>query len=407
MLDISASDPVDARRRKILNIMLLAFWICISIMLAIVPIANAYGGFTRQDEFLGLLLGCLAALAGTFFIYIINQRFSGDFASTLFVLLLIVLSLIADEPYQITHGRAILTFVLPILIASVLLRPWAGFTVAILSSGIIFIISYIIGEPVPNIPAMATLFIVGLVTWLSSSSLNQLFIRVHKDEQDLQQLNRKLQDRLEELEIYTSLLRHDIRNDLQVIIGDIESARMLMIDNGSEYHSMLESALSAAERMDNLTKAFRKIQEQNNEPIFILLERVAKQAETANRGLRISIYTNNGFENVKTRGGRLLPMVFENIFRNAAEYAGETPEVDVFLSRQEGLVVIDIIDNGPGIPSDIKSHIFEKGVSTTGSGLGLYLAKNILEAANGTISLLHSRESQGAAFRITLPVVYD
>jgi signal transduction histidine kinase len=403
MLDISVSD--DARRGKILNIMLLTFGTCISFALVITPIIYSYEGFTSQEEFLGLLVVCLGILAGTFFIFIINRRYSGDLASILFVLLLIILSIIIDEPYQVTHGRAILIFVLPILVASALLRPWTGFAVAIISSGIIGILSYVIGEPVPNIPAMVTLLVVGLVTWLSSRSLNLLLIRVIQNEQNLLQSNSKLQDKLKELEIYTSLLRHDLRNDLQVIIGNIDSA--LMLSHESEAYLLLESVLSASERMNNLIKVFRKIQDHNDEPILRLLKRVAKQAESANRSLKITIYTNNGFENVKTRGGRLLPMVFENIFRNAAEYAGDTPEVDVFLSRQVGLVVIDIIDDGPGIPPDIRGRIFEKGVSTTGSGLGLYLAKNIIEASNGTITLLHSRDSQGAAFRITLPILYD
>jgi hypothetical protein len=169
--------------------MLLAVAIGSVFILAIIPIANLYSGFTNELEFIGLLVGSIGALFGTIMIYFINRRYSGDFASTLFVLFLIILSIFVDEPYQVAHGRGILTFVLPIVIASVLLRPWSGFAVGITTSFIIVVLSLIIGERVPNISGILTLFLVGLITWISSRSLNQSNVRIR-------QLNSTLQDRL-------------------------------------------------------------------------------------------------------------------------------------------------------------------------------------------------------------------
>ena len=70
---------------------------------------------------------------------------------------------------------------------------------------------------------------------------------------------------------------------------------------------------------------------------------------------------------------------------------------------QEGENIQTIIsDNGPGIPEEIRGILFEKGVSTTGSGFGLYLSKRVVEGYGGSIELIS--KNQGTAYRILLPI---
>ena len=59
-------------------------------------------------------------------------------------------------------------------------------------------------------------------------------------------------------------------------------------------------------------------------------------------------------------------MVFENLFRNAAAYAGKNPVVSVSVAEDKGGVTITVSDNGPGIEPSIRARLFEKGVSTSG-----------------------------------------
>ncbi|MGL4727623.1 MAG: sensor histidine kinase, partial [Bosea sp. (in: a-proteobacteria)] len=100
--------------------------------------------------------------------------------------------------------------------------------------------------------------------------------------------------------------------------------------------------------------------------------------------------------------------VLSNLIRNAVqalELAGTAqPRVTVTASRLASGVVIDVIDNGPGVPLRAREHLFEAftgAVRPGGTGLGLAIAAELVALHGGSIALLPS--AQGAAFRITLP----
>jgi signal transduction histidine kinase len=97
-------------------------------------------------------------------------------------------------------------------------------------------------------------------------------------------------------------------------------------------------------------------------------------------------------------------MAFENLLRNSAQHAGLEAHVSIEVTRQNGSVLITISDDGPGIPNDIRPKIFQRGASTKGGGLGLYLTREIIRTCGGTIELIDSNENQGAVFEIHLPL---
>ena len=107
---------------------------------------------------------------------------------------------------------------------------------------------------------------------------------------------------------------------------------------------------------------------------------------------------------------RLIIQVITNLVDNAVKY---TPEGSTIMvnSRQEGSsAVIDVSDNGPGIPDESKEKIFEMFYTTghksadgkRGMGLGLPLCRAILSAHRGTIEVLDNKPA-GSIFRLTLP----
>jgi signal transduction histidine kinase len=100
--------------------------------------------------------------------------------------------------------------------------------------------------------------------------------------------------------------------------------------------------------------------------------------------------------------------VLSNLIRNAVqalEQAGtESPRVTVAAARLMSDVVIDVVDNGPGVPPRAREHLFEAfrgGARAGGTGLGLAIAAELVRMHGGRIELIPS--AQGAAFRITLP----
>lgn len=105
-----------------------------------------------------------------------------------------------------------------------------------------------------------------------------------------------------------------------------------------------------------------------------------------------------------------LDQVLWALFDNATDYGGRTPvDADVELHSTAGELTITIADHGPGISGDDRERLFgrfERGSgrpSGEGSGLGLYVSRELCRAMGGELSLEPVRDGIGAAFTITLP----
>lgn len=103
--------------------------------------------------------------------------------------------------------------------------------------------------------------------------------------------------------------------------------------------------------------------------------------------------------------------VIKNFLENAITYTLNGKGVDVSLDRKPGEVIVKIRDNGIGIPESQQKRIFEKffraknalAVKTSGSGLGLFIAKNIIEKHGGRV-WFESEENKGTTFYFSLPL---
>jgi signal transduction histidine kinase len=106
-----------------------------------------------------------------------------------------------------------------------------------------------------------------------------------------------------------------------------------------------------------------------------------------------------------------IQQVAANLLSNAVKFTPSGGHVSVTLRNGGADAVLEVEDNGQGIPADLQPHIFERfrqgDGSTTrahgGLGLGLAIAKHIVEAHGGTITVYSSGENQGARFRVQLP----
>jgi PAS domain S-box-containing protein len=206
-----------------------------------------------------------------------------------------------------------------------------------------------------------------------------------------------------DLELYASLLRHDLGNDLQVIFSTTEVVQM-MISEDSELNEFIEATRAAADRMTRLLDIFGRPDKEAEKEIVKLIQRVAKQAMRTHKQLTIKVSSPQKLKGVRVAGGRLLPMVFVNLFRNSAQHAGTKPKVTVKIAQKRNLVQIDVTDNGPGIPKKLQAKLFERGTTSNGGGLGLNLSKRVLEAYGGSIELISKPAKAGAGFRIFIPI---
>jgi hypothetical protein len=107
----------------------------------------------------------------------------------------------------------------------------------------------------------------------------------------------------------------------------------------------------------------------------------------------------------------LVKQVFSNLVENAIKYSPENSKVLITSEEVDGKIVVQIADQGIGIPTDELPNIFMKFFRSKyaktspikGSGLGLYLAKYFVELHQGSISV-ESAHGQGSTFTVELPI---
>ncbi len=189
LFTIPLTDPDDARRRRLLNTLLVGMAVLLLVALAATFVVERLG-VESQDLLRVLYRGALATLIGVIIIFAINRYGSGRLASALFLLLLIGALAVSDEPEQVVNGRSLFTFAIPILMASILLWPWASFAVAALCSLVIAVLGLRI-QIVPNVLAMLGFLAVALVSWLWARSLERAL-------EELRTANRELDRRVDE-----------------------------------------------------------------------------------------------------------------------------------------------------------------------------------------------------------------
>ena len=102
-----------------------------------------------------------------------------------------------------------------------------------------------------------------------------------------------------------------------------------------------------------------------------------------------------------------LAQVFINLITNAQKYcAADAPKLQIKVTQLDGVVAIDFIDNGAGIPADKRDLMFEKfsrigSQDSNGAGLGLAICREIMHRLGGDISYL--ADVEGTGFRVVVP----
>ncbi|MFH1536561.1 MAG: ATP-binding protein [Patescibacteria group bacterium] len=108
-----------------------------------------------------------------------------------------------------------------------------------------------------------------------------------------------------------------------------------------------------------------------------------------------------------------LKIAIINLIENAIKYSSPKGHIDITVEESNKLLLIKIKDDGIGIPEKQKNYVFTKffrgknvmKVETEGSGLGLYLAKDIINKHDGNI-WFESKEDMGTTFFVTLPYIH-
>jgi PAS domain S-box-containing protein len=243
----------------------------------------------------------------------------------------------------------------------------------------------------------------GEYRWYENRAVNRLddpevagILVVNRDVTERKRRERQLQRRNDRLAEFASIVSHDLRNPLQVARGRLELAH----DPGTD--ADLDAVADAHRRMDRLIEDLLTLAHEGDaiagtEAVSLaeLVEECWESVSTA--GARLVVDTDRVVEADRSR----LRQLFENLFRNAVDHAGE----DVTVTVGDLSAGFFVADDGPGIPLEEHERVFDAGYSTEpdGSGLGLRIVEQVAHAHGWTVSVtgddedLTSREPHGPA----------
>ena len=224
-------------------------------------------------------------------------------------------------------------------------------------------------------------------------------------------------------QLRANLLRsigHDLRTPLTAISGSAailrKSDEKLSLEQRCDladaiYHDSLwlidtVENLLAITRVEDGTIRLNLTSELIDEVIEAALSHVAQ----ASRGRTVTIEHTDDILLVRI-DVHLIMQVLTNLIMNAFKYTPEDSTVTVSARREGAFVVVDVADDGPGVPDCDKPHIFERFFTSSNTrpvdsrrsiGLGLSLCRSIVEAHGGVIEV-RDNHPHGAVFRFTLP----
>ncbi len=270
-----------------------------------------------------------------------------------------------------------------------------------------------------------------LEKWINNEFIDNHIVRIHKDMpdvfvnftmlmersdsdvlvflEDISQTNQQAQQmKLASLGRFTASIAHEIRNPL----GAISHAAQLMeespaLDKGD--HRLLEIIRNHSARMNEIIENILQLSRRSkSQPEVInlngwLREFISEYSQVNPNGqLSLSVKHSVRIRFDPSHLHQVISNLVNNGIRYSMQHTGQ-PKVSI----KGGILnanlqpYLDIIDFGPGITGDVRSHLFEPFFTTesSGTGLGLFISKELCESNQSRLDLIDS--DQGAKFRIT------
>jgi signal transduction histidine kinase len=229
--------------------------------------------------------------------------------------------------------------------------------------------------------------------------------REYAQMQDDLRVSLRQKERLAVLGGAVTRINHDLRNMLSS--AQLVSDRLAMAED-PEVKKVAPRLVRAIDRAvelctQTLDYSSRDIDQLNRMEFQLaaLIDEVFSDEELVTPDTRLN-HDIDAAQTITADRGQIF-RVFANLTHNALQ-AGAT---EIKVSIENGsVVVIDVLDNGPGVPEDLRTGLFDafkKAPRNGGTGLGLAITREIIDAHGGAIELIDDANSEGAHFRITLP----
>ena len=201
-----------------------------------------------------------------------------------------------------------------------------------------------------------------------------------------------------------AILVHEVRSSVAALAAISETYPHVRDDAGAS-RPLVELALSAARAIERLvtdaTLASVRLEEVD---VGRVVDDAVAAAVLAGADVRAEVAA--GLPSIQADPVRLREAL-DNLVANALVHSDSTDEVIVRARREEGSILLSVVDVGTGVPFAEQERIFQPGVrldaDRPGSGIGLAVARAVAEAHGGSLTV-ESAPSEGATFTITFPV---
>ncbi|MES3038320.1 MAG: ATP-binding protein [Bdellovibrionota bacterium] len=231
----------------------------------------------------------------------------------------------------------------------------------------------------------------------------------------------KLLRQVEELKSnFISMMSHDLKTPIARIQGMIDVILRDPAPLSTQQHEAVDTIKLSSEdllKFINSILNYAQIESQGMElhlqsrDVNTLLLEVVKKHEFLGKLKKIQIVTELDPLFPIQVDPELIKQVFSNLIENAIKYSPEDTKILITSEEAENAVVVQISDQGPGVPPDELPNIFmkffrsknAKSSPIKGSGLGLYLAMYFTELHKGRLSV-ESTIGQGSTFTVELPI---
>jgi signal transduction histidine kinase len=247
---------------------------------------------------------------------------------------------------------------------------------------------------------------------------------VYIQTKELQETTKKLtyHDKLQKE--FIDIAAHEFRTPIQSVLGYSE----LIHTNLKNFEQYFDKIIRNAKRLEKLTEDVLDVSRiegknlQLTKSYFDLNQTIKQviedhQKEALDKDVKISFESKNNVTNTIYADEARLQQVIDNLISNAINF---TNKGHIMISAYRGKednngknddadkesVVVEIKDTGAGINPEMMSRLFEKFAtrSISGTGLGLYISKSIVDSHGGKIWAHNNKDDKGATFTFTLPL---
>jgi two-component system, OmpR family, sensor histidine kinase VicK len=224
----------------------------------------------------------------------------------------------------------------------------------------------------------------------------------------------KLHDKMQK--DFINIAAHELRTPIQPILGlteallsksKDETAKELLqvvVRNAKRLRTLIENILDVT-RIENQSLSLRKERFKINGIILNILEEYESRDNKRKNDLKI-VFTSKDDFFIEADKGRVM-QVISNLMNNAIKFTPKgTITVTTKKKEENNEIIVSIKDTGSGIDPEIMPRLFSKFAtkSQTGTGLGLFVSQNIVEAHGGKIWAENNSDGRGCTFSFSLPL---